>query len=201
MPGEPGSNTTVQARDGVVTFPGLIVNASAQGQPIQVSGGGLAPASTAPINVTGSQNNNAISPSTPAPTIIGEQVVMFRKTNRRGKRVGKAVLEGFILDYSTAMNAVSAESAANYTISAATTRRIKRKKVTVFTPVTFKSTYNAATHSVTLTLAGKQTFAKGGQLTVVYAPPNGVSSAAGVALDPGDATFTIQRRAKGIAPG
>ena len=27
----------------------------------------------------------------PAPTITGEQVVMFRKTNKKGKPVGKAV--------------------------------------------------------------------------------------------------------------
>jgi hypothetical protein len=99
------------------------------------------------------------------------------------------------------MNPTTAGSAANYTVAAAFIKRIKRKKVTVFSPVAFTSSYNAATHSVTLNLAGKQTFAEGGRITVVYSPPNGVSSAAGVALDPSDTTFAIQPGAKGITPG
>ncbi len=39
---------------------------------------------------------------------------------------------------------------------------------------------------VTLTLAGRPKFTKGGRLVVVAAPPGGVVSAAGVALDGGD---------------
>ena len=201
LPGEPGFTATVQAQDGVATFTGLTVDGTAQGRPIQVAGGGLAADRPPPINVTASRATATRRSSDPPPTITGEQVVMFRKTNKKGKPVGKAVLQGFTLDFSTAMNAQAAGSAANYTVAAASTKHVKKKKVTVFTPVAFTSSYNAATHSVTLTLAGKQTFAKGGQITVNYSPPNGVSSASGIALAPNDATFTIQPRATGITPG
>ncbi len=199
---DPGFTTTVQAQDGIATFTGLTVDAAAEGEPIQAAASGLGTASTAPLNVTGPSNPGpTIGSSNPPPTITDEQVVMLRKTNKKGKPVGKAVLQGFTLNFSTAMNAQAAGSAANYTIAAASTRHIKKKKVTVFTPVAFTSSYHASTHSVTLTLSGKQTFATGGQITVVYSPPNGVSSAAGVALDPSDTTFTIQPKAKGITPG
>jgi hypothetical protein len=53
-------------------------------------------------------------------------------------------------------------------------------------------------HSVTLTLAVKQAFAKGGQIMVSY---GAVTSDQGFALDPSHATFTILPKATGIAPG
>jgi streptogramin lyase len=203
LPGQAGSTVTVTAQNGVAAFTGLMVDATAQGGSIQVSeggpntpaGGGLAK-STPPITV-----NPPHPPPPSPPTITGEQVMFHRKTNKKGKPVGKALLQGFALDFSTAMNAQAAGSAANYTVTVASTKHIKKKKVIVFTPVAFTSSYNAATQSVTLNLAGKQTFAKGGQITVIYSPPNGVSSASGVALDSNDATFTVQPRAKGITAG
>jgi hypothetical protein len=202
MPGESGFTTTVQAQDGVATFTGLTVDAGAQGQPIQVAGDRLATASTGPIDVTSlPNNNNTTGSSNPPPTITGEQVVMLRKTNKKGKPVGKAILQGFTLVFSTAMDAQSAGSPANYSVAAASIKRIKKKKTTVFAPVAFTPSYNAAAHSVTLTLAGKSMFARGGQITVNYSPPNGVSGASGIALAPDDATFTIQPRAKSITPG
>ena len=44
----------------------------------------------------------------------------------------------------------------------------------------------AATDSVSLLLSGKQAFAQGGQITVIAAPPGGVSGASGVLLDGSD---------------
>lgn len=119
----------------------------------------------------------------------------------KGKKKGKPHFAGFALQFSTAMNALSAESAGNYTVRAATMKRMKRKKVLLYTPVAIRPTYDAATQTVTLMLVGKSRFAAGGKLTVDYLPPNGVASAAGVALDPSDATFAIGRGAKGITAG
>jgi hypothetical protein len=98
------------------------------------------------------------------------------------------------------MNSGTAGSSANYTVSSATTKRVKNKKVTVFKPVSFSASYDAVKHTVTLTLAGKQTFATGGQITVSYAPPSGVSSQDGIALDSADGKFTIQKKASSITP-
>jgi hypothetical protein len=188
-----GQTDSVQAKDGVATFTGLTVGLSANGGSIQVAGGGQT-ISTPRIIV------DPPPPPPSPPTITGEQVVMLRKTNKKGKPVGKAVLQGFTLDFSTEMNAQAAGSSANYTVAFASTRRIKRKKVTVYTPVAFTPSYNAATHAVTLALAGKQTFAKGGEIMVIYSPPNGISGADGTPLSSSDATFTIQPKAKGITP-
>ena len=67
-------------------------------------------------------------------------------------------------------------------------------------PVTFKPAYNPSNNSVTLTIPGKQSFATGGQITVINSSPTGVSSADGVLLA-GATRFTISRNAQKIMPG
>ncbi len=191
LPGQSGSTIPVQAADGVATFTGLTLDPTAQGHPIQVTGGGLTAASTGPVAV------NSVSNAQP-PTITGELVVMSQKKNKKGKPVGKAVLQGFTLDFSTAMNAASAESTGNYRMTATSTKHAKKKTIPPPTPVAFTAAYNAATNSVTLTLAGKQAFAKGGQITVSY---SAVTSVSGVSLDSSDATFTIQPKGTSVTPG
>jgi len=68
--------------------------------------------------------------------------------------------------------------------------------------------YSDSNDSVSLLLIGKQAFAEGGKLTVIAAPPDGVSGAAGVLLDgnnegvAGDnGVFTIMPKARGITRG
>jgi hypothetical protein len=129
------------------------------------------------------------------------QVVTARKTRKQEKPLGKPVLVGFAVDYSTAMDPSTAGLAANYQVDKAVTKRVKKKRITVLHPVDFTAAYNQSTNSVTLTIKGKQPFAKGGQIKVIGAPPNGVSSEAGVLLDSSDTVFTILAKARGIAPG
>ena len=86
------------------------------------------------------------------------------------------------------MNAATAGSAGNYRMTATSTKHAKKKTIPPPTPVAFTARYNAATNSVTLTLAGKQAFAKGGQIAVIY---GAVTSASGDGLGSSDATFTI----------
>jgi hypothetical protein len=90
----------------------------------------------------------------------------------------------------------------------ASTRRVEKKVVNVLYPVPFSVQYDAPTHSVSLLLSGKQAFARGGQITVIAAPPNGVSGASRVLLDGvykgpagDDGVFTILPKASGIARG
>ena len=191
LPGQPGLTTTVEAVNGVATFSGLTLDANAQGGSIQVAGGGLTAASTGPVEVNSGSNAQA-------PTISGELVVMSQKKNKKGKPVGKAVPQGFTLDFSTAMNAATAGSTGNYRITANSTKHAKKKTIPPPTPVAFNAAYNAATNSVTLTLAGKQAFAKGGQITVSY---DAVTSASGDSLDSSDATFTIAPKGTSVGPG
>jgi hypothetical protein len=215
LPGQTGS-TTVQAHAGVATFAGLTLDSTAQGDSIQVTATGLPSVTTGPVTISGGGSGGGGSggsgggsnppgggdavTNAQAPTITGELVLMSRKTNKKGKAVGKATLTGFVLEYSGAMNAATAGSSANYVVDAATTKKVKKKKVTTLTPVGFGASYDPVKKTVTLTLSGKQTFATGGEITVNYGP-GGVSSQDGVALDPSDAKFTIQPKATGIAPG
>jgi hypothetical protein len=71
----------------------------------------------------------------------------------------------------------------------------------VFTPVAVTAVYNPSNDSVTLSIKGKPTFANGGQIKVIYSPPNGVCSASGVPFDASDNEFTILAKATGITPG
>jgi hypothetical protein len=53
------------------------------------------------------------------------------------------------------------------------------------------------TNSVTLTLAGKQKFPNGGQITIIATPPSGVDSVAHVYLDQ-NGILAISRGGTGI---
>ncbi len=194
---DPGFTTTVQAQNGVATFVGLVLDAFANGQAIRAVATGLSSATTNALNVT-----PVVPPASPQlPTILGEQVVMMQKRNKKDKPVGKPVIVGFTLDYSTAMNPASAGLDANYRMDSTIKKRVKKARVNVLKPVAFTSAYNPATHSVTLTIQGKQKFPKGGQIAVITSPPDGVASEAGVFLDASDPVFTILPNAKGITPG
>jgi hypothetical protein len=127
--------------------------------------------------------------------------VRARKTNKQHKPVGKPVFVGFQFVYNTAMNPATAGLAANYEVASRTTRVVKRRIVTTYKPVTVTSAYSPLHNSVTLFIEGKPNFAQGGRIEVVYSPPIGVSSEAGVPLDPNDTEFTIQPKATGITSG
>ena len=207
LPGQPWPHVTEPAQDGVATFAGLTAGATA---------GGLDPGSRRRtgrridrprdgerrLGLVGQrlglvgQRPGSNAPATAqrtrrSPTIIGEQVVMFQKKNKKGKAVGKPVVQGYKLIYSTAMDGATAGLSSNYELTATSTKHAKKKTIPAPTPVGLSAAYDPATNTVTLTLQGKQTFAKGGQLTVIYSPPSGVSSASEVPLASSDATFTI----------
>jgi hypothetical protein len=123
------------------------------------------------------------------------------KTNKKGKPVGKAVLTGFALDYSTAMNRTNAGNSLDYQIAFVTTKRVKRKTVTVLNPVRFSTSYSASNYIVTLIIKGNPKFAKGGQIRVIATPPNGVDSQVGVPLNPNSTLFIIGKNANTITRG
>ena len=185
---------SVTVKGGVATFNDL-ADSVAETIVLDFTCGGLPSASSNPIEVA--KNGGGTNPAS-APTISGESVVTAQKKNKKGKPVGKAKLQGFTLDFSTAMNAATAGFAANYRITATSTKHAKKKTIPPPTPVAFTAAYNAATNSVTLTLVGKQTFAKGGQITVSY---GAVTSASGDSLASSDATFTIAPKGTSLTLG
>src|SRR5262249_16916914 len=108
------------------------------------------------------------------PVIISEKAIFQRKTNKKGKPVGSAVLTGFSLTFSEPLNPATATNRSDYQLASITTKKVKRKTVKILKPISsFTVSYNATSDSVTLSLVGKQAFATGGQLTVIGTPPNG----------------------------
>jgi hypothetical protein len=127
-------------------------------------------------------------------TIIGEQPIFQRKLNKKGKPVGKPALTGYRLDFSTALNASAAANRANYEIATLTTKRVKKTVKRILHPIpNFTVSYSPTDHSVTLKLAGKQTFPTGGEIMVLP----GVTSASGGTLE-GTTVFNIAKGGKKI---
>ncbi len=180
-----GGTTGVAAAGGVVTVTGLTLNTPGGVYSLKVSSSGLSPATTPTTQVA--------QPITPpasiiAPTIIGESIAMTPKTKKK-----KSVFSGFTIHYSTPMNA-SAVRIANSQMDATTIKRGKKS----LTPVKFTPSIDPTDQVVTLKVAGKNPFAKGGQLTIVASSPTGVSNQAGVLLNSGYTLFKISANAKGI---
>ncbi len=151
-----------------------------------------------PVTVTIS----ATPPPALIPTIIGDHVVRMRAKNKKGKPVGKAVVVGFALEYSTAMNATTAGLTANYQVdSTTTTKRVRKKTVPVSQPVAAHAAYDASNDWVTLFIQGKPKFARGGLIKINDSPAGGVSSEGGILLAPRDAEFTILPKATSIKLG
>jgi hypothetical protein len=184
--------------DLTLNVPGYYVLQAAVSMPY----GRSASVTTSPFDVTTTGGGGGASNA--PPTITGESVVLtFLGHNKRGKPV-----VSFVFQYSTAMNSSTAGNPGNYQVDWISIKRVKKKGVvTVLHPVAVRSaTYSSANASVTVTTsAGKSTFAKGGQITVIAAPPNGVTGGSGVALDGNNegvaadnGLFTILASAGGI---
>jgi hypothetical protein len=144
--------------------------------------------------VTSSVKINVLSPSNPPPKamIIGETPV-FQREVKNHKAVN--VLTGFTLDYNMALAKAAVSNPNNYQLGKNTIERVKNKVVRVLQPITnFTVTYSAASHSVTIHLAG-QSFPSGGKLTV----RSGITAASGSILS-GNTVFTISAGGKTILP-
>ena len=195
-----GGTTTVNALGGVATFSSLTLNNSGTGYTLIVSGGGLVPAVTSAIGVTAV----SAAPLPQAPPRIMRVAPLFSQ-NKKGKGRGKQVLTGFELDFSRALAATSAVNGSDFQVGAFVIKRQHGKKVTNLQPVGLTTTYNPSNNSVSLHLVGKQTFAKGGQITVIATPPAGIQDPSGLFLDGnGDGTagdsavYTISRNGKSV---
>ena len=191
---DPSFTTTVQAKNGVATFSGLTVDASASGLAIQVSAPGVSGSTvTELLNV-----KSSVPPPPPpsAPTVVIEKLVETQKKNNKGKPIGKPVFSGFSLQYSAAMDASTAGLASNYHVFSEVVKKVKKKRVTTLKPVSFSLTYSESNNTVTINLKNVKPFATGGEITI-----SGVTSQAGVLLNPSDTEFTVLAKAKGITLG
>ncbi len=122
---------------------------------------------TQPTPKTAQATTTLPSPPPAPPEIIGEKALFQRKTNKKGKPVGKAVLTGFSLTFNTALNQTAAANAGNYQLDTVTTKKVKKKTTTILHPITrFTVSYVAATDTVDVMLIGTQAFPTGGRLTV-----------------------------------
>ena len=181
-----GGTTTVAAKGGVATFTGLTLNNPGAGYTLQVSGGGLTPATTTPFTVQAPAPPPA---PPPAPQIQGATVLTTQKTNKKGKPIGKPVLTGYQFTFNMAMNSSTAGNSANYVVQTYVLVNMKvgkrTKKVPKLEQIGFTLKY-ISSNTVRL-LTGKQAFKSGGQITLIG---TGISSAAGAFLG-GDPVYSI----------
>ena len=157
---------------GYVTFSGLSLNIAGTGYTLGIQSASLSSVTTNPFDVTGT-----LPPPPPPPTVSGESVVLTQKVNKKGRKIGKPTLSGYTITFSTAMDQAALTNAGSYQVEAlvkiktVVTKVGKTKhktKVPVYRQIGFAVT-NVTSNSVTLKLAGKQTFPKGGQLTLFAA--------------------------------
>ena len=182
-----GGTLTAPAVGGVATFTNLTLDKPSGEYSLQVSSG-----------VLESQTPSKQVAPPPAPTVIGQTLATTQKTNKKGKPQGKATFSGFKIQFSTAMNLATVGLKGSYQMDATTIKRKKNKPVKSLKPVSFMVQYEPSNDTVTLTIKkGTNPFANGGQITILTSP-GGVSSAAGVLLNPSYATFTISPKAKVI---
>jgi hypothetical protein len=134
----------------------------------------------------------------PSVTIVGEQILTAGK--RKHHR-----LVGFEILFSAALDPNRAQDAGNYTVTQTMIRMVKHHRTTVAQPIPIRVMYDAATHPVSLMLASKAPFAKGGQIVVKGSPPAGLTGTAGEYLDgsgagvPGsDGNCTILPKGRGV---
>ena len=104
------------------------------------------------------------------------------------------MLTGFTLEFSRPMSA-SVVNAADYQLEAAQAKAAGKHSALRLKAVGTTVTYDTSSNTVTVDIAGKQPFAKGGVLAVNTA----VSSAAGKSLT-GNNAFTISPGGKTIGP-
>ena len=116
-----GGTLTATAIDGIATFSGVTLDKPNGTYSLTVSGASL----------TTESPPAAVAPPTPAqiPTVTGETVVYFQKTNKKGKLQGKKTFSGFKIQYSIAMNQATARIASNYQVKATIIKRVKKQMV------------------------------------------------------------------------
>jgi streptogramin lyase len=189
----------LSANPGFAIF-NLSLNQPGNGYTLTLSEGGLTAGPTTGINVLASSPTPTPTPPA-APTIIGETAVFTQKTKKVGKKfvkVGKPVLSGYKITFSTAMNQGTLGNAANYVMDTVVPVKKTRKKpaTTKVTPVGF-SVNSVTPNSVILKPAGTPFSTKAGMITVLAS--SGVESTAGAFMAPPSVTLPISKGGKSIS--
>ena len=127
--------------------------------------------------------------------------MFIQKTKKQGNKivkVGKPVLSGYLITFSTAMNQGSLGNSANYVMDTTVPVKKTKKKpaTTKITPVRFSVT-SMTSNSVTLKPAGTPFATKAGMLVVNAS--SGVESAAGVFLAHPSVILPIAKGGKSIS--
>jgi hypothetical protein len=185
-----GGTTAGVASGGVVTFPSVYVTQAGGNDTLTAMASGVSWVTTSPFTV-----NNPSPPLVPPTPVISGWSAVFTQPTKKGKPSGKAYLSGYQFNFSLAMNSATAGNAGNYKVGTyvQVTARSHGKSIRILRLQSLgisSFTFNQATNTVRLILSGKQTFSRGGQITLVGTPPVGINSTAGAFLG-GNAVFNI----------
>ena len=117
-----GSATTDAS--GVATLTGV----SLAGLDAGTYPGALGASFAGDFKYSGSMASGTLTVKPRAPLlIVGEKALFNRRTNKKGRPIGKPVLDGFVLDFSDPLNPTSATTRANYQLDTITTKRVKKQ--------------------------------------------------------------------------
>jgi hypothetical protein len=155
-----GGTTTVNASGGVASFSDLTLNLP--GSYVLVgSATGLSSASTAAITV------NSQPPPPAVLHVLLEKPLIHQNTNKRGKPVGRPVLIGYQFTFDQALNSATAGISGNYQVGAFVPKRVRQGRRTVPVNVLQQIPFSVSVSGdVVQVLTGKQTFKRGGQITL-----------------------------------
>ncbi len=171
--------------DATASVPGTFTYSPAAGTVLSPGQGQVLTATFTPADTTDYTTATAsttINVIGAPPMIISEQA-LFKRQLKHGKPVGNPVLIGYIIDFSSRLNASSACLGTNYQVDTVSTKTVKKKKVTTLEPLTgFTVSYNDSSESVSLLFTSPQTFKTGGQITVLSGPSSGVTGPSGAFL-------------------
>ena len=169
-----------------------------------ISTTGMATAvSAGPVTISatfdGVTGSTGLTVANPPPTlthtaVTGEQPVLTRKLNNRGKPTGKPILSGFMVDFGVPLSNASVSNRGIFQLDTVTTKRVKGKIETILHPIKkFTVGYVAASNAIEVKLGSAQAFPTGGQLTVL----GGMTTASDSTLS-GPAVFKISQGGKSI---
>ncbi len=108
----------------------------------------------------------------PHPVIIGEQSLFLRKTNKKGRPVGRPVLTGFEFEFSSPLDPASATNAANYRVDNVTKKRVKKKVERILQPITkFNVSYSNDAVTIVLRVAWRSRLGARSRSSIIWRAP------------------------------
>ena len=130
-------------------------------------------------------------------------MLIFQKTNKKGKKIGKPMLTGYQFTFNMGMNSSYHQQeqlpGADLRPGHCEEGKEKDEGSPALQPIGF-SLKSISNNTVRVLLAGKQAFKYGGQIMLVATPPAESAARPGLSSMPTTPSITSPKRGSGITP-